>query len=176
MSVALGASASASAVVLSHKVALVLTIVMLAFSTGSFAYNAQQRRGYGPLLLCLFAAPLLLSNPVINLLEVRRPPRAPPRPCARCTRACCLLLPAHLTRRHPDLALFGHQDFDMIQSFDPMNVFMNIITWIGVLQIMVASIWNASFDHKLANWCSARLCCGSRGSAHTARASAPQGS
>jgi hypothetical protein len=104
MSVALGASASASAVVLSHKVALVLTIVMLAFSTGSFAYNAQQRRGYGPLLLCLFAAPLLLSNPVINLLEVRLPPRASPRPCARCTRACCLLLPAHLTRRHPDLA------------------------------------------------------------------------
>jgi len=135
MSVALGASASASAVVLSHKVALVLTIVMLAFSTGSFAYNAQQRRGYGPLLLCLFAAPLLLSNPVINLLE----------------------------------------DFDMIQSFDPMNVFMNIITWIGVLQIMVASIWNASFDRKFANWCSARLC-GSRGSAHTARSSAPQGS
>jgi hypothetical protein len=87
MSVALGASASASAVVLSHKVALVLTIVMLAFSTGSFAYNAQQRRGYGPLLLCLFAAPLLLSNPVINLLEVRLPPPRFPAPlCALHTR------------------------------------------------------------------------------------------
>ena len=70
MSVALGASASASAVVLSHKVALVLTLVMLVLSAGSFAHNAQQRRGYGPLLLCVFAAPLLLSNPVINLLEV----------------------------------------------------------------------------------------------------------
>ena len=91
MSVALGASASASAVVLSHEVALVLTLVMLVLSAGSFAHNAQQRRGYGPLLLCVFAAPLLLSNPVINLLEVscRARQRAVTHPL--------LLLSGHLT-------------------------------------------------------------------------------
>ena len=69
MGVMLGASASASAVAASHQVALVMTIVMLVLSAYTFAHNARDRRGYGPLVLCLFASPLLLANPIVNLLE-----------------------------------------------------------------------------------------------------------
>eukprot|EP00937_MAST-01D_sp_MAST-1D-sp2_P002901 g2901.t1 len=110
MGVLLGASASASAVALSHKVALVLTLVMLVASGASFAHGAAQRRGYGPLVLCVFASPLLLANPIVNLLE----------------------------------------DFEFIDNFEPLNVLLNVITWVGVLEIMTASVWNASLDRRMA--------------------------
>ena len=119
MGVLLGASASASAVALSHKVALVLTLVMLVLSAWSFAHNACERRGYGPLVLCVFAAPLLLSNPVVNLLE----------------------------------------DYDIIDDFGPMNTLVNVVTWVGVLEVMVAAAWNASVDLRLLRWVNRRFGC-----------------
>ena len=119
MGVMLGASASASAVAASHQVALVMTIVMLVLSAYTFAHNARDRRGYGPLVLCLFASPLLLANPIVNLLE----------------------------------------DYEYIDNFGPMNTFLNVITWVGVVEILVASIWNASLDLRLARWAGRRFRC-----------------
>eukprot|EP01050_Picozoa_sp_SAG11_P015900 SAG11_NODE_2110_length_3805_cov_4.091203_1_plen_103_part_00 len=52
-----------------HWVSLAVTTGGLMFTSIALAWGAAARRGYGPLLLVLSAAPLLLANPTVSLLE-----------------------------------------------------------------------------------------------------------
>jgi|TARA_B110000211_G_C13726396_1_gene398316 hypothetical protein len=71
-------------------------------------------RGVGPVFLTLFALPLVMFNPTINLM----------------------------------------QDKGTITSTKEMNILLNIVTWIGVLEMTFASGWNSSIDRKVAKRCS----------------------
>ena len=46
-----------------------MTGLGLFLTTGLLSWSAEQRRGYGPALLVATAAPLLLANPAVALLE-----------------------------------------------------------------------------------------------------------
>lgn len=62
-----GFAASSSAVFASHVIGVILSSISLSVSL----WNLHRTRGHGPgpLLLALFATPLLLANSVVNLLE-----------------------------------------------------------------------------------------------------------
>ena len=64
LNVALGVSASSEAVLLSHWAAFIVTIVLQTVSVG-YLYRKESQ---GPLYLQVFASPLILANPVVNLL------------------------------------------------------------------------------------------------------------
>lgn len=63
------ASASASTLLLSRKLALIVTLVLVLATARSLYIGASQRRGYGPFMLCLFALPLVLAQPVVGVLQ-----------------------------------------------------------------------------------------------------------
>jgi hypothetical protein len=62
-----GLAASSSAVLASHIIGVIITSISLSVSL----WNLQRHKGHGPgpLLLAIFAAPLLLANSVVNLAE-----------------------------------------------------------------------------------------------------------
>ena len=82
------------------------------FNLRSMFLGAERRRGYGPFILCLFAFPLVLTLPIMNVLK----------------------------------------SLNYVQSFAPLSTLVNVISWIGVIQMTTASSWNASLDEKLRDW------------------------
>ena len=64
-----GFTTSAGALYQAHWIGLAVTGLGLFLTTGLLSWSAEQRRGYGPVLLVATAAPLLLANPAVALLE-----------------------------------------------------------------------------------------------------------
>ena len=108
----LGSGASASSILFSHYVAFNLTLILGGISM--YLLIKDHPRGVGPVFLTLFALPLVMFNPTINLM----------------------------------------QDKGTITSTKEMNILLNIVTWIGVLEMTFASGWNSSIDRKVAKRCS----------------------
>jgi len=75
LNVALGlATASAGAINTAHWIGLVITTVLLVLTLLTLFYNARTRsKNWGPFMLCLFATPLLMANPILNILFDRDP-------------------------------------------------------------------------------------------------------
>lgn len=71
LNVFLGFAASATVVETAHWITLATTILMLVIVSYNMFKGAFEPcgRGYGPLLLTLLATPLILCNPILNLLE-----------------------------------------------------------------------------------------------------------
>ena len=62
----LGTGASASAVMLSHQVVFVITILL---SVGNLLVMYMDRpRGFGPFILTVVATPFIMLNPIVNLM------------------------------------------------------------------------------------------------------------
>ncbi len=64
-----GFTTSAGALYQAHWIGLAVTGAGLLLTTAMLSWSAQNRRGYGPALLAATAAPLLLANPAVALLE-----------------------------------------------------------------------------------------------------------
>lgn len=64
-----GFTTSAGALYQAHWIGLAVTSAGLLLTTAMLSWSAQKRRGYGPALLAATAAPLLLANPAVALLE-----------------------------------------------------------------------------------------------------------
>jgi hypothetical protein len=64
-----GFTTSAGALYQAHWIGLAVTGAGLLLTTVMLSWSAQNRRGYGPALLAATAAPLLLANPAVALLE-----------------------------------------------------------------------------------------------------------
>ena len=64
-----GFTTSAGALYQAHWIGLAVTGAGLLLTTAMLSWSAQNRRGYGPALLAATAAPLLLANPTVALLE-----------------------------------------------------------------------------------------------------------
>jgi hypothetical protein len=90
---------------------LILTIVLQVASLGFLLRH--QPRGGGPMMLAVFGTPLVLMNPVVNLMQ------------------------DHGTVKGDNLAL---------------NRMLNTITWLGVIQVTAASLWNSNVDIRLHEW------------------------
>ena len=93
----------------SHYVAFYLTLLLGGLSM--YLLIKDHPRGYGPIFLTMFALPLVMINPTINLM----------------------------------------QDNGTIASNTELNTLLNVVTWIGVLEMTFASGWNSSMDQKVAN-------------------------
>lgn len=65
------------------------------------------------MMLAVFGTPLVLMNPVVNLMQ------------------------DHGTVKGDNLAL---------------NRMLNTITWLGVIQVTAASLWNSNVDIRLHEW------------------------
>lgn len=94
----------------SHWLALVLTALLVVASL--MMLWRHQPRGAGPLLLTLFAAPLVLLNPIINLAF----------------------------------------DLKSIDESKAMSAMLNVVTWLGVIQMTAGSFWNSSMDKRVFRW------------------------
>lgn len=66
LNVIMGSSASASSVLFSHWVAFWLTILLGGLNI--YMVVKDHPRGIGPVLLTLFATPLIMLNPLVNLM------------------------------------------------------------------------------------------------------------
>lgn len=64
-----GFTTSAGALYQAHWIGLAVTGLGLLLTTAMLSWSAEKRRGYGPALLAATAAPLLLANPAVALLE-----------------------------------------------------------------------------------------------------------
>ena len=62
----MGSSASASSILFSHWVAFWLTILLSVVNI--YMLVKDHPRGIGPVLLTLFATPLIMLNPLVNLM------------------------------------------------------------------------------------------------------------
>ncbi len=111
LNLVVGSSASASSVLLSHQVAFWVTVA-LGLLNVALLYK-DRPRGPGPLLLTLFAVPLVMLNPTVNLM----------------------------------------QDRGSATSSTELNNLLNIVTWIGVIEMTVAAFWNGSLDRKVRRRC-----------------------
>ena len=105
----IGSGASASSIMFSHYVAFYLTLLLGGLSM--YLLIKDHPRGIGPIFLTMFALPLVMINPTINLM----------------------------------------QDNGTIASNTELNTLLNVVTWIGVLEMTFASGWNSSMDQKVAN-------------------------
>jgi len=122
LNVLAGVATSATAVYASHMVGLVLTLLALVITIVYLIYVAlgPVSRGWGPVLLCLFAAPLIVANSVINLLE-------------------------------DDAYITGNTTH--------LDRFTYTFTWLGIAQLLCATLWNAQIDRKIASRCGGRCKC-----------------
>jgi len=70
LNVVLGLAASASAINTAHWIGLVITSILLVLTLLAlfFATRRRRQRNWGPFCLCLFAAPLVISNPIMNII------------------------------------------------------------------------------------------------------------
>eukprot|EP00457_Paulinella_chromatophora_P014218 gb/GEZN01014615.1/.p1 GENE.gb/GEZN01014615.1/~~gb/GEZN01014615.1/.p1 ORF type:complete len:206 (+),score=25.12 gb/GEZN01014615.1/:156-773(+) len=111
MNLIFGFATSSSAVLTSHKIGLALSLFSTIISFFLLLDNARKPcgRGYGPVLLSVFAAPLILANPLYNL----------------------------------------QFDQHLLTESHAANVALNAATWLGVAEMLTASLWNASVDHKI---------------------------
>ena len=64
-----GFTTSAGSLYHAHWIGLAFTALGLSFTAISLSWGAETRRGYGPSVLVATAAPLLLTNPMVSLLE-----------------------------------------------------------------------------------------------------------
>jgi hypothetical protein len=122
LNVIAGVATSAGAVFASHIIGLVLTLVSLSVTIGYLIYVAlgPVSRGWGPVLLCVFASPLILANSVVNILE-------------------------------DNGTITGNTKY--------LDQLTYTFTWIGMAQLICATLWNAGIDIKLQKRFGARLKC-----------------
>lgn len=115
LSVVLGTTASASAVLFAHYISFGVTIALIILNTWMLYKSPMVETGkqFGPLLLCIFSSPLLLCNPIVNLLE----------------------------------------DRDRVEGTHALHTTINFFTWVGVLQMTVATSWNSGLHKMIYSRC-----------------------
>ncbi|CAK4609794.1 unnamed protein product [Aphanomyces euteiches] len=109
-----GTTASSSTLLLSKKLAVIITLLLVSYTARSMYQGATRRRGYGPFILCLFAFPLVMMQPILQVM---------------------------LSLRY-------------YNSYEPMTRLINVISWLGLIQMSTASMWNASLDVYVLDWLS----------------------
>ncbi|OQR97302.1 hypothetical protein THRCLA_07028 [Thraustotheca clavata] len=57
---------------LSKKLAVIITALLVGYTARTLYIGAAKRRGYGPFLMCCFSIPLVLSQPVLQVLQSLR--------------------------------------------------------------------------------------------------------
>ncbi|ETV78832.1 hypothetical protein H257_07660 [Aphanomyces astaci] len=87
-------------------------MLLVGYTIRSMYIGASKRRGYGPFMLCLFAFPLVMIQPTLQVLQSLR----------------------------------------YYNSYAPMTMLINVISWLGLLQMSTASMWNASLDQTVLEW------------------------
>ncbi|ETV93151.1 hypothetical protein H310_12760 [Aphanomyces invadans] len=101
-----------SSFVTALKLAVLITMLLVGYTIRSMFLGATKRRGYGPFMLCLFAFPLVMVQPVLQVL----------------------------------------QSLHYYNSYAPMTKLINVISWMGLIQMSTASMWNASLDQSVLAW------------------------
>ena len=69
LSAIFGFQSSSGSLYRAHWVGLTVTFIGLSLTAASLAWRAAGRRGYGPAVLVISTAPLLLASPAVALLE-----------------------------------------------------------------------------------------------------------
>lgn len=88
-----------------------MTIILTGLSIVFLVFDHP--RGSGPIFLTVFAWPLVMANPTVNLML----------------------------------------DKGTIKNDPALSTLLNVVTWIGVLEMTFASGWNSSLDEKIVKKC-----------------------
>ena len=115
LSIVLGTTASASAVLFAHVASFAVTALLIVVNTVMLCRSPlfQRHHQYGPLYLCLFSSPLLMCNPIVNVLE----------------------------------------DEDKVSGTLALHSVVYFFTWVGVLQMTIATSWNSGLHKRIYRYC-----------------------